>query len=125
MIVGQPRVFVNPGESHFSSPAVAAVYRLSQHPGFIAMLTDRDWRTLWTLAILADDQELVRHSRTVIVQWLGVRPCTVSDRMQHLLTLRWHGEPLLRVLRSRCPDGRWGEPRYLLLPTLLAGAAED
>ncbi|MDA8192740.1 MAG: helix-turn-helix domain-containing protein [Thermaerobacter sp.] len=93
--------------------------------GFLAALSDRDWKTLCVIALHMDSQGRCYPSRDAIAQALGVNRSTASERIHSLLAFRWQGQPLVQATRDRQPDGTLGRQVYTILPVVPLGFGPD
>lgn len=93
--------------------------------GFLAAISDRDWKTLCVIALHMDTQGQCYPSRDAIARALGVNKSTASDRIQSLLDFRWHDQPLVQTTRERHPDGTLGRQVYTILPIAPFGFGPD
>ena len=92
------------------------LYMAALETGFLAAISDRDWRTLCVLALHMDAEGQCYPALTTLARELGVNLSTASQRVQSLLAFRWHGQPIVRAERARRPNGTWGGQVYTVAP---------
>jgi hypothetical protein len=92
------------------------LYAAAVSTGFLAAISDRDWKTLCVIALHMDTEGRCYPSRDAIARALGVNKSTASERIQSLLEFRWQGHPLVQATRERRPDGTLGRQVYTILP---------
>ena len=88
------------------------LYMAALETGFLAAISDRDWRTLCVLALHMDAEGQCYPALTTLARELGVNLSTASQRVQSLLAFRWQGQPIVRAERARRPNGTWGPQIY-------------
>ncbi len=88
------------------------LYMAALETGFLAAISDRDWRTLCVLALHMDAEGQCYPALTTLARELGVNLSTASQRIQSLLAFRWQGQPIVRAERARRPNGTWGPQVY-------------
>ncbi len=111
----------NPINKQWHNDLFIKLYTAALDSGFLAAISDRDWKTLCVLALHMDADGQCYPSRDHIARALGVNPSTASDRIQRLLAFRWQGQPLVQVTRKRQPDGTLGRQVYTILPIVPLG----
>ena len=92
------------------------LYMAALETGFLAAISDRDWRTLCVLALHMDAEGQCYPALTTLARELGVNLSTASQRIQSLLAFRWQGQPILRAERARRPNGTWDRQVYTVAP---------
>ena len=92
------------------------LYMAALETGFLAAISDRDWRTLCVLALHMDAEGQCYPALTTLARELGVNLSTASQRIQSLLAFRWQGQPVVRAERARRPNGTWGRQVYTVAP---------
>lgn len=97
------------------------LYTTALETGFLAALSDRDWKTLCVIALHMDAEGRCYPSRSRIAKMLGVSQTTASARIQSLLDVRWNGQPLVRAMRTRLANGTLGRQVYTILPVVPLG----
>ncbi len=111
----------NPINKQWHNDIFIKLYTAALDSGFLAAISDRDWKTLCVIALHMDADGQCYPSRDHIARALGVNPSTASDRIQRLLAFRWQGQPLVQVTRERQPDGTLGRQVYTILPIVPLG----
>ena len=111
----------NPINKQWHNDIFIKLYTAALDSGFLAAISDRDWKTLCVLALHMDADGQCYPSRDHIARALGVNPSTASDRIQRLMAFRWQGQPLVQVTRERQPDGTLGRQVYTILPIVPLG----
>ncbi len=111
----------NPVNKQWHHDIFVKLYTAALDSGFLAALSDRDWKTLCVIALHMDTKGQCYPSRDHIARALGVNPSTASDRIQRLMAFRWQGQPLVQVTRKRRPDGTLGRQVYTILPIVPLG----
>lgn len=72
--------------------------------GLICELGDKRWTTLTVLASFMNEKGECFPSQEAIAELLGVRRDTANQRIQSLLEFRFHGKPVVTLIRK---DGGW------------------
>lgn len=99
-------------------PLFIQFYTQAAESGFLAAVSDREWRTLCVLAVHMNAEGQCFPSRQTLARELGVSLSTVSERIQSLLGLQWNGHPVLTVERLRNANGTLGRQVYHLSPSV-------
>lgn len=90
--------------------------------GFLANISDRDWKTLCVLATFMDSQGNCYPSQDEIATSLGVCRQAANERISSLLKYRWQEKPIVVVVKHRKDvvsgkkGQRWDNNRYTILP---------
>ena len=98
------------------------LYVAARTSGFLADISDRDWKTLCVLATFMDAQGNCYPSQIQIAEALGIGRQAANERISSLLRYRWHGRPIVTVAKTRkdvCTGKkgeRWANNRYTILP---------
>ena len=98
------------------------LYAAARTTGFLADISDRDWKTLCVLATFMDTHGNCYPSQNAIASALNICRQAASERMSSLLGYRWQGKPVVTVAKYRkyVTSGkkgqRWDNNRYTILP---------
>ncbi|SFR15022.1 helix-turn-helix domain-containing protein [Desulfoscipio geothermicus] len=99
------------------------LYVAARTSGFLADISDRDWKTLCVLATFMDTQGNCYPSQVQIAKALGVSRQAANERINSLLRYRWQGKPVVLVTKVRKKNvntgkkgDRWDNNRYTILP---------
>jgi len=87
--------------------------------GLLKKISNRDWKTLCTLATFMDKDGNCYPSQRAIAKALGVSRQMANDRIQSLLKFRFKNQPILlmeKTRRSTLEGGRWSNNQYKILP---------
>ncbi len=109
---GTPRTAEQAGPSRL----FVKLYLDALETGFLAAISDRDWRTLCVLALHMDAEGQCYPSLATLARELGVNLSTASQRIQSVLAFRWQGQPVVRAERARRPNGTWSRQTYTVDP---------
>ena len=106
----------NPIEKAWSPQIFIKLYTAALDTGFLAAISDRDWKTLCVIALHMDAEGHCYPSLMTIARALGVNKSTASSRIQALLQFRWQDQPVVEAMRERRADGTLGRQVYTILP---------
>ena len=106
----------NPIEKAWSPQIFIRLYTAALDTGFLAAISDRDWKTLCVIALHMDAKGQCYPSLPAIARALGVNKSTASNRIQSLLQFRWEGQPIVAATRERRTNGTLGRQVYTILP---------
>lgn len=84
--------------------------------GLLASISDKDLRTLITLATFMDEDGRCYPSQARLAKALGITQAGVAKRMKTLLAFRWQGKPLVIAAKVRTRNGRFENTIYTILP---------
>ena len=84
--------------------------------GLLAKISDKDLRTLITLATFMDEDGRCYPSQARLAKALGITQAGVAKRMKTLLAFRWNGKPLVTAVKVRTRGGRFENSIYTILP---------
>ena len=106
----------NPIEKAWSPQIFIKLYTAALDTGFLAAISDRDWKTLCVIALHMDAKGQCYPSLPSIARALGVNKSTASNRIQSLLQFRWEDQPIVAATRERRANGTLGRQVYTILP---------
>ena len=106
----------NPIEKAWSPQIFIKLYTAALDTGFLAAISDRDWKTLCVIALHMDAKGQCYPSLPTIARALGVNKSTASNRIQSLLQFRWQTQPIIEATRERRTNGTLGRQVYTILP---------
>ena len=106
----------NPVEKAWSPQIFIKLYTAALESGFLAAISDRDWKTLCVIALHMDVEGRCYPSLPTIARALGVNKSTASNRIQALLQFRWQNQPIVEATRERRDIGTLGRQVYTILP---------
>ena len=106
----------NPIEKAWSPQIFIKLYTAALDTGFLAAMSDRDWKTLCVIALHMDAEGRCYPSLPTIARALGVNKSTASNRIQALLQFRWQNQPIVAATRERRTNGTLGRQVYTILP---------
>jgi biotin operon repressor len=93
------------------------LYVEARRSGLLAAISDRDWKTLCTLATYMDRNGYCYPSQAELASALGCSRQMANERIQSLATFRFHGNQVLIVVKGeRSDQGRWSRNGYRILP---------
>jgi len=107
------------------------LYVAARTSGFLADISDRDWKTLCVLATFMDSAGNCYPSQDEIAVSLGVCRQAANERIISLLNYRWQEQPVVVVVKHRkeVASGkkgqRWDNNRYTILPLSNIGFGKD
>jgi hypothetical protein len=95
------------------------LYVSARTSGLLRAISDRDWKTLCTLATFMDGDGRCYPSQAKLARALGISRSAANERVRGLAGFRFEGKPVLLVERRRkmTKDGmRFDANRYTILP---------
>ena len=92
------------------------LYVAARTSGLLAQVSDRDWKTLCTLATFMDKDGKCYPSQAEIARALNINRGTANERIQSLAQFRFKGQPVLLVERTKGNRSRFEHNRYTILP---------
>jgi biotin operon repressor len=95
------------------------LYVSARTSGLLAAVSDRDWKTLCTLATFMDKDGRCYPSQAHLARALGINRATANERIQSLARFRFEGKPVLLVeqqVRKSKKGMRFAANRYTILP---------
>ncbi len=92
------------------------LYVAARTSGLLAQVSDRDWKTLCTLATFMDRDGRCYPSQAELARALKINRATANERIQSLARFRFEGKPVLLVERKVAARGRFANNRYTILP---------
>lgn len=98
------------------------LYVAARTTGFLADISDRNWKTLCVLATFMDGQGNCYPSQEEIASALNVCRQAANERISSLLDYRWQGKPVITMVKYRknVTTGkrgqRWDNNHYTILP---------
>ena len=106
-------------EKRWDERVFVKLYVAARTSGLLAAISDRNWKTLCTLATFMDKDGKCYPSQAKLARALGINRTTANERIQSLARFRFDGKPVLLVERQhrRSRRGlRFGVNRYTILP---------
>jgi hypothetical protein len=92
------------------------LYVAARTSGLLAAVSDRDWKTLCTLATFMNKDGRCFPSQAEIARALKINRTTANERIRSLAEFRFEGKPVLLVQRVPAAHGRFGRNDYTILP---------
>ena len=93
------------------------MYVTARTSGLLAAISDRDWKTLCTLATYMDADGYCFPSQTELAKALGCSRQMANERIKSLAQFRFQGKPVLLVVDGqRTERGRWAHNGYRVMP---------
>lgn len=95
------------------------LYVAARTSGLMAAITDRDWKTLCTLATFMDKHGRCYPSQVGLARALGLNRGTANERIRSLAQFRFEGKPVLLIdkhNRQTKNGTRFASNRYTILP---------
>jgi hypothetical protein len=95
------------------------LYVAARTSGLLAAISDRDWKTLCTLATYMDGNGYCFPSQAALAKALGCSRQTANERVQALAKFRFNGKPVLLILsqnKKKTTRGTWLCNGYRVLP---------
>lgn len=84
--------------------------------GLLGAISDKNLKTLITLATFMDEQGKCYPSQEYLAKSLNLTQAGVAKRMKSLLAFRWQGKPLVSAQKIRNSDGRFENTIYTIMP---------
>src|SRR3954454_23307895 len=93
------------------------MYVEARSSGLLAAISDRDWKTLCTLATYMGAGGFCFPSQDELARALGCSRQMANQRVQSLAEFRFNGQPVLAIVKQhRGAGGRFGKNGYRVLP---------
>jgi len=95
------------------------LYVAARTSGLMAAISDRDWKTLCTLATFMDKNGRCYPSQAMLARALGINRGTANERIRSLARFRFGGKPVLLIEkrhRSTKNGTRFAANHYTILP---------
>ena len=103
-------------EKRWDERVFVKLYVAARTSGLLAAISDRDWKTLCTLATFMDKDGRCYPSQVELARALRINRGTANERIQSLARFRFEGKPVLLVERRVGHRGRFAANRYTILP---------
>jgi hypothetical protein len=100
------------------------LYVAARTSGLLAAMSDRDWKTLCTLATFMDKHGRCYPSQAGLARALGINRGTANERVRSLAQFRFQGKPVLLIDKHnrKTKNGtRFASNRYTILPVTKLG----
>ncbi len=92
-------------------------YVKARKTGLLSAISDRDWKTLCTLATYMNQDGVCNPSQARLARDMGVSHTSAWDRVKSLTKFRFKGNPVIRIAEKvRTPSGRFASLKYRILP---------
>lgn len=102
------------------------LYVEARSSGLLAAISDRDWKTLCTLATYMDAEGYCFPSQVELARALGCSRQMANARIQSLSRFRFQGNPVVLVEKDgRSEQGTWSRNGYRILPIASLGIFDD
>jgi hypothetical protein len=93
------------------------LYVAARESGLLAAISDRDWKTLCTLATYMDGDGYCHPSQAELAKAMGCSRQMANERVKSLAAFRFQGRPVLLVVKgARAESGEWARNGYRVLP---------
>lgn len=93
------------------------LYVAARESGLLAAISDRDWKTLCTLATYMDGDGYCHPSQAELAKAMGCSRQMANERIQSLAAFRFQGQQVLLVVKQRRSGrGEWARNGYRVLP---------
>jgi helix-turn-helix protein len=93
------------------------LYVEARTSGLLAAISDRDWKTLCTVATYMNQDGYCFPSQDELARALGCTRQTANERVQSLAKFRFQGNPVFCIVPSeRTSKGTWTRNGYRILP---------
>jgi hypothetical protein len=106
-------------EKRWDQRVFVKLYVAARTSGLLAAISDRDWKTLCTLATFMDKDGKCYPSQARLARALRISRGSANVRIQSLARFRFEGKPVLlverRIRRSR-NGRRFDANRYTIMP---------
>jgi len=103
-------------EKKWDERVFVKLYVAARTSGLLAVISDRDWKTLCTLATFMDEDGRCFPSQAEIARALQINRTTANERIRSLADFRFDGKPVLLVRKVPGQHGRFGRNDYTILP---------
>ncbi len=102
------------------------LYVEARTSGLLATISDRDWKTLCTLATYMDADGYCFPSQVELARALGCSRQMANERIRSLSSFRFQGNPVVLVEKDgRTEQGTWSRNGYRILPIANLGIFDD
>jgi len=102
------------------------LYVEARSSGLLAAISDRDWKTLCTLATYMNADGYCFPSQAELARALGCSRQMANARIKSLAEFRFQGKPVMLVEREgRSEQGTWARNGYHILPIASLGIFDD
>ena len=93
------------------------LYVAARESGLLAAISDRDWKTLCTLATYMDGDGYCFPSQAELAAAMGCSRQMANERVKSLAAFRFRGQQVLLVVKGeRTAGGGWARNGYRVLP---------
>jgi hypothetical protein len=93
------------------------LYVAARRSGLLAAISDRDWKTLCTLATYMDAHGYCYPSQAELARAMGCSRQMANERIRNLAAFRFQGQAVLMVVKgARSARGTWSHNGYRVLP---------
>jgi hypothetical protein len=98
------------------------MYVEARTSGLLAAISDRDWKTLCTLATYMDADGYCFPSQAELAKAMGCSRQMANERVNSLSRFSFKGQPVLLIVKGdRSRTGEWGRNGYRVLPIASLG----
>ncbi|MCH9013694.1 MAG: helix-turn-helix domain-containing protein [Proteobacteria bacterium] len=104
------------GKAGWEHRVFVKLYVAARTSGLLAEISDRDWKTLCTLATFMDEDGVCYPSQEQLARALQIHRATANDRIQSLAGFRFKGRPVLLISKRRSQGRRFAANLYTILP---------
>jgi len=102
------------------------LYIEARTSGLLAAISDRDWKTLCTLATYMDGDGYCFPSQVELARALGCSRQMANERIKSLSGFRFQGNPIVLVEKDgRTEQGTWSRNGYRILPIANLGIFDN
>lgn len=102
------------------------LYVEARTSGLLAAISDRDWKTLCTLATYMDADGYCFPSQVELARALGCSRQMANERIKSLSAFRFQGNPIVLVEKDgRTEQGTWSRNGYRILPIASLSIFDD
>lgn len=92
------------------------LYVAARTSGLLAAMSDRDWKTLCTLATYMDSDGYCFPSQKELAAAMGCSRQMANERIRSLAKFRFEEQPVLLIVKgNRSKGGKWGRNGYRVL----------
>lgn len=91
------------------------LYVAARTSGLLAAISDREWKTLCTLATYMDGQGFCFPSQAELARAMGCSRQMANERVKSLAEFRFQGQPVLVTVKAERDGGKWGRNGYRVL----------
>jgi hypothetical protein len=93
------------------------LYVEARRSGLLSTISDRDWKTLCTLATYMDADGFCFPSQAELAKAMGCSRQMANERVKSLASFRFQGQAVLLVVKGeRSEQGMWSRNGYRVLP---------